>query len=85
MNMRTTMMRLTCSTALSAVALAVVLLISETRQLRRQIQHMEEERNQAVIAEFRRDWRSLPEDEKARMQEEHSFCSGRYKMHLTGM
>ena len=67
MNMRKTMMRLTCSTALSAVALAVVLLISETRQLRRQIQHMEEERNQAVIAEFRRDWRSLSEAEKTRI------------------
>ena len=67
MNMRKTMMRLTCCTALAAFALAVVLLISETRQLRRQIQHMEEERNQAVIAEFSRDWRSIPEDEKARI------------------
>ena len=67
MNMRKTMMRVTCCTVLAAFALAVALLISETRQLRSQIQHMEEERNQAVIAEYTRDWRSLPEAEKTRI------------------
>jgi len=66
-NARKVMMRLVCLIALTALALAVALLFFETRQLRRQIQHMEEERDQAVLAEYRRDWRSLPEGEKARV------------------
>ena len=58
-NTRKDVVWLACSVAITAFALVVALLISETRRLRRQIQQMEEERNQAVIAEFRRDWRSL--------------------------
>ena len=66
-NARKVMMRLVCSVTLAVLALVAALLFSETRRLRRQIQHMEEERNQAVIAEYTRDWRSLPEDEKTRI------------------
>ena len=61
------MMRLVCPMALATLALAAVLLIFETRRLREQIQHMEGERDQAILAEFRRDWRSLPEEDKARV------------------
>ena len=67
MKKRKVMMRLVCFIALVALALVSASLFSETRRLRRQIQQMEEERNQAVISEFRRDWRSLPEEEKARI------------------
>ena len=67
MNIKTTMMRLVCPVALAAFALEAALLFFETRRLRKQIQHMEGERDQAVLAEFRRDWRSLPEGEKARV------------------
>ena len=67
MNTRKVMMRLVCPMALATLALAAVLLIFETRRLREQIQHMEGERDQAILAEFRRDWRSLPEGEKARV------------------
>lgn len=67
MKKRKVMIRLVCFVALVALALVSASLFSETRRLRRQIQQMEEERNQAVIAEFRRDWRLLPEEEKARI------------------
>ena len=67
MNIKTTMMRLVCPVALAAFALEAALLFFETRRLRKQIQHMEGERDQAILAEFRRDWRSLPEGDKARV------------------
>ena len=67
MNVGKVIVRLVCFVSMAALALAVAFLFSETGRLRRQIQHMEDERDQAVIAEFRRDWRSLPEDEKARI------------------
>ncbi|MBQ3340861.1 MAG: hypothetical protein IJI35_08380 [Kiritimatiellae bacterium] len=66
-NARKVMMRLACFVALTALALVSALLFFETRRLREQIQLMEGERDQAVLAEFRRDWRSLPEGEKARV------------------
>ena len=66
-NARKVMMRLACFVALAVLELVAAFFFSETRRLRRQIQHMEEERNQAVIAEYTRDWRSLPEDEKTRI------------------
>lgn len=66
-NVGKVIVRLVCFVSMAALALAVAFLFSETGRLRRQIQHMEDERDQAVIAEFRRDWRSLPEDEKARI------------------
>ena len=66
-NARKFMMRLGCFVALATLVLVSASLVSETRRLSRQIQHMEEEHNRAVIAEFRHDWRSLPEDEKARI------------------
>ena len=66
-NVGKVIVRLVCFVSMAALALAVAVLFSETGRLRRQIQHMEDERDQAVIAEFRRDWRSLPEDEKARI------------------
>ena len=61
-NAKKIIVRLVCFVSMAALALAVAFLFSETGRLRRQIQHMEDERDQAVIAEFRRDWRSLPED-----------------------
>ena len=67
MNIKTTMTRLVCPVALAAFALEAALLFFETRRLREQIQHMEGERDQAILAEFRRDWRSLPEGDKARV------------------
>ena len=66
-NARKVMMRLACFVALAVLELVAAFFFSETRRLRRQIQHMEEERNQAVIAEYTHDWRSLPEDEKTRI------------------
>ena len=65
--MKATMMRLVCPVVVAAFTLAATLLFFETKRLRSQVQRLEEERNQAVIAEFRRDWRSLPEGEKARV------------------
>ena len=53
--------------AYTALALIAALLFFENRRLRSQVKHMEEARDQAVLAEFRRDWRSLPEGEKARV------------------
>ena len=60
MNMRETAVRL----VLLALALVAALLFLETRRLRSQIQKLDEERKQSIIAEFCRDWRSLPEGEK---------------------
>ena len=67
MNTRKVIMRLVCFVAPAALAMVSALLFVETRRLRSQVRHLEEERDQAVIAEFRRDWRSLPEGEKARV------------------
>ena len=66
-NARKVMMRSVFFVVLVALSLAAALLFFETRRLREQIQLMEGERDQAVLAEFRRDWRSLPEGEKARV------------------
>ena len=67
MNTRKVIMRLVCFVAPAALAMVSALLFVETRRLRSKVQCLEEERDQAVIAEFRRDWRSLPEGEKARV------------------
>ena len=53
--------------AYTALALIAALLFFENRRLRSQVKHMEEARDQAVLAEFRRDWRSLPAGEKTRV------------------
>ena len=67
MNTRKIMVQLAYSVALVVFALGAALLFFENRRLRSQVRHMEEARNQAILEEFRRDWRSLPEGEKARV------------------
>ena len=67
MNTRKIMVRLVYSVALAVFAMEAALLFFENRRLRSQVRHMEEARNQAILEEFRRDWRSLPEGEKARV------------------
>ena len=53
--------------ALAVFVLLTIHLFRETRRLRSQVQQLEGERDQAILAEFRRDWRSLPEEDKARV------------------